>query len=38
MNVIKEELIKQIFGNDAKIVSPLVGGMMNQSYITHLEQ
>lgn len=33
MNVIKEELIKQIFGNDAKIDSPLVGGMMNQSYI-----
>ena len=28
-----ESLLHKIFGDDAKIVSPLVGGMMNQSYI-----
>ena len=27
------DVIKQIFGENAKVVSPLVGGMMNQSYI-----
>ena len=33
MNIDKETLLKQIFGPEAKILSPLVGGMMNQSYI-----
>ncbi len=28
-----ESLLHKIFGDDAKVVSPLVGGMMNQSYI-----
>ena len=31
------ELLKEIFKGDAKIVSPLVGGMMNQSYIVSYE-
>ena len=29
----KERLIKEVLGNDAHILSPLVGGMMNQSFI-----
>lgn len=29
----KEELLNKIFGDNATIVSPLVGGMMNESYI-----
>ena len=29
----KEELLNKIFGDKATIVSPLVGGMMNESYI-----
>lgn len=29
----KEELSNKIFGTDAKIIRPLVGGMMNESYI-----
>lgn len=29
----KEEIIENIFGSEASIVSPLVGGMMNESYI-----
>lgn len=33
MNLTKEKIIEQVFGNTAKIESPLVGGMMNQSYI-----
>lgn len=28
-----EELVKKIFGEKATIISPLVGGMMNESYI-----
>ena len=31
-----EKLIKNILGNDAYIVSPLIGGMMNKSYIACL--
>ena len=31
-----EKLIKNILGNDAYIVSPLIGGMMNKSYIAQL--
>lgn len=29
----EEELIKSVLSNEAKIISPLVGGMMNESYI-----
>ena len=35
----KEELIQQVLGKTAKIISPLTGGMMNESYIvTHLDK
>ena len=29
----KEELIKKVLSNEATIISPLIGGMMNESYI-----
>lgn len=29
----KETLIKKVLGNDAKVIAPLLGGMMNQSFI-----
>ena len=37
MEINKEALLKNIFKGDAHIISPLVGGMMNQSFIVSFE-